>query len=660
MHDLLQQMGREVVRQEGLKESHKYPQEPGKRSRLWDPKDVESVLIGNTGTKAIEGLFVEVSTSNQIQFSANSFVKMKSLRLLKVYHMIENGLDYFEVDLPEDFEIPSSELRYLHFEGYRLQCLPKNFHAKNLVELDLIGSNIKQLWKENEILDKLKVINLSYSEDLVEIPDFLSVPNLEILILEGCTRLHSLPRNFHKLEHLRSLSCWGCSKLESFPKIKGNMSELRKLNLGGTPLMEVPSSIGHLKALQHLDLTFCKSLRSLSESICNLSFLETLILVGCSNLKGFPEIKDDMENLKRLDLTSTGIEELPSSIGHLKALQHLDMSSCKSLRSLSESICNLSSLETLILVGCSNLKGFPEIKDDMENLKRLDLSETGIEELPSSIGRLKALQHLDLSRNQRLYGNLEDLSLSSTGIEELPSSIGHLKALKHLELVSLPDSICNLSSLKALDVQQCPKLERVEVNLVGSLDLTCWILKQRVIWCSSNLRHAVVEGEGLNHHVSSLSSLVESCTRDNRGIGGDCFHLYALEVFFRSLTEGEILNHICHLSSLQNLSLDGNHFSSIPATSFSFLTEKPPLESLPEASTNSRASTSLRVLDVHDCPCLETLSSPSSLLCFSMFECFKSAIEETECGSIGARNHNFCPWNNGIPEWISHKKKDLK
>ena len=60
---------------------------------------------------------------------------MKSLRLLKVYHMIE---DDFEVDLPEDFEIPSFELRYLHFEGYPLQCLPRNFHAKNLVELDLI------------------------------------------------------------------------------------------------------------------------------------------------------------------------------------------------------------------------------------------------------------------------------------------------------------------------------------------------------------------------------------------------------------------------------------------------------------------------------------------------------------------------------------------
>ncbi|XP_034675526.1 disease resistance protein RPV1-like isoform X3 [Vitis riparia] len=1189
MHDLLQQMGRAVVRQE-----------PGKMSRLWDPKDVESVLTRNTGTKAIEGLFVKVSTLNQIQFPANFFAKMRSLRLLKVYDMIVGDLDDFVVDLPKDFEIPSFELRYLHFEGYPLQFLPRNFHAKNLVELDLIGSSIKQLWKENEILDKLKVIDLSYSKDLVEIPNFSSVPNLEILILQGCTRLQSLPRNFHKLEHLRSLSCADCSELKSFPEIKGNMSKLRELNLSGTAIIEVPSSIGRLKALQHLDLSYCKSLRSLSESICNLSSLETLILVGCSNLKGFPEIKDmenlkrldlsftgieelpssighlkalkhlnlkcctelvslldsicnlsslktlilegcsnlkgfpeikdmanlkrldlgrtcieelpssigrlkalqhldlsyckslrslsesicnlssletlilagcsnlkgfpeikddmenlkrldlgetgieelpssigrlkalqhldlkcctelvslpdsicnlssletlilagcsnlkgfpeikydmenlkrldldrtgieelpssigclkalqhldlsyckslrslsesicnlssletlilagcsnlkgfpeikyDMENLKRLDLDRTGIEELPSSIGCLKALQHLDLSYCKSLRSLSESICNLSSLETLILAGCSNLKGFPEIKDDMENLKRLDLTETGIEELPFSIGRLKALQHLDLSFCKSLRSllesicnlssletlilvgcsnlkgfpeikydmenlkrpdlgrtgieelpssigrlkalqhldlsyckslrslsesicnlsslkhldlswcqnlvnlpesicnlsslktlilagcsnlkgfpeikddmeNLKRLDLGETGIEELPSSIGHLKALQHLdlsrckslrslpesicnlssletlilercsnlkgfpeikddmenlkrldlgetgieelpssigrlkalqhldlkcctELVSLPDSICNLSSLKALDVQECPKLERVEVNLVGSLYLTCWILNQSVIWSSGgDQRVAEVEGEVLNHHVSSLSSLVESCTRDYRDISGDSFHLSALQVLsvgnfspiqrrilsdiFRqsslasvslrncnlmeegipsgfwnlsslvnlslsncSLTEGEILNRICHISSLQNLSLDGNHFSSIPANIIQLsklrslcLNHCLKLLQIPELPP------SLRVLDVQDCPCLETLSSPSSLLGLSLFKCFESAIEDYD-GRFYCQEkvEILMPGNNGIPEWISHKKK---
>ena len=41
MHDLIQQMGKEIVCQE-------CPQEPGKRSRLWDPNDVQSVLTEKT------------------------------------------------------------------------------------------------------------------------------------------------------------------------------------------------------------------------------------------------------------------------------------------------------------------------------------------------------------------------------------------------------------------------------------------------------------------------------------------------------------------------------------------------------------------------------------------------------------------------------------
>ena len=48
----------------------------------------------------------------------------------------------------EDFEFPFYELIYLHWDGYALQSLPFNFHAKkNLVELNLRFSNIRQLWK---------------------------------------------------------------------------------------------------------------------------------------------------------------------------------------------------------------------------------------------------------------------------------------------------------------------------------------------------------------------------------------------------------------------------------------------------------------------------------------------------------------------------------
>ncbi|MCI37660.1 resistance protein, partial [Trifolium medium] len=41
MHDLVQDMGREIVRQES-------PDHPGKRSRLWFTKDIVEVLEKNT------------------------------------------------------------------------------------------------------------------------------------------------------------------------------------------------------------------------------------------------------------------------------------------------------------------------------------------------------------------------------------------------------------------------------------------------------------------------------------------------------------------------------------------------------------------------------------------------------------------------------------
>ncbi|KAM7478672.1 hypothetical protein LguiA_026885 [Lonicera macranthoides] len=53
MHPLLQEMGRQIVDQES-------PNEPGKRSRLWRPKDSFTVVEKKRGTQTIEGLILDM------------------------------------------------------------------------------------------------------------------------------------------------------------------------------------------------------------------------------------------------------------------------------------------------------------------------------------------------------------------------------------------------------------------------------------------------------------------------------------------------------------------------------------------------------------------------------------------------------------------------
>lgn len=97
-----------------------------------------------------------MSRSREISFTTEAFRRMERLRLFKVYwsHGFVNymGKEYQKFLLPEDFEIPSHDLRYLHWEGYSLKSLPSNFHGENLIELNLKHSNIEQLWQGKKVV----------------------------------------------------------------------------------------------------------------------------------------------------------------------------------------------------------------------------------------------------------------------------------------------------------------------------------------------------------------------------------------------------------------------------------------------------------------------------------------------------------------------------
>ncbi|XP_028789801.1 TMV resistance protein N-like [Neltuma alba] len=76
MHELLRDMGREIIREQA-------PKEPEKRARLWFNDDVLNVLENNIGTITIEGLSLSMPRNNSVSLSTKAFKKMKMLRLLK-------------------------------------------------------------------------------------------------------------------------------------------------------------------------------------------------------------------------------------------------------------------------------------------------------------------------------------------------------------------------------------------------------------------------------------------------------------------------------------------------------------------------------------------------------------------------------------------------
>ncbi|RVW82867.1 Disease resistance protein RML1A [Vitis vinifera] len=99
-----------------------------KEADLWDHDNVEYVLTHNKGTDAIEGIVLDLSELNQLQFTTEAFAKMTELRVLKFFMGCKNVCEEScKVLFSGDLELPVSDLRYLHWHGYPSDSFPSNF-----------------------------------------------------------------------------------------------------------------------------------------------------------------------------------------------------------------------------------------------------------------------------------------------------------------------------------------------------------------------------------------------------------------------------------------------------------------------------------------------------------------------------------------------------
>ncbi|CAL9019467.1 unnamed protein product [Prunus brigantina] len=489
MHDLLEEMGKDIVQQES-------PDELGGRSRLWSHEDIEHVLTNDTGTEKIIGIMLNSPKKDyEIFLNVDCFSKMKNLKIFMNYNVCLSG----------DIGYLPNMLRVLDWYRCPLQSFPPKFHPKGLRLLNLPYNPIKQLGEGLKHFTKLTSLNLMGSEFLTEIPDLSGSPNLKYLYAIHCKSLvqvHPSVGSLDKLQVLNFCDCreltkfpnevwWKsleqldlsiCIKLERFPEIMDKVESLNGLDISRTAIKELPASIGNLIGLTSLGLSGCP-IKELPASIGNLIGLTSLGLSGCP-IKELPASIGNLIALTSLDLSGCPIKELPAPIGNLIGLTSLGLSGCP-IKELPASIGNLIGLTSLGLSGCP-IKELPASIGNLLALTSLDLSGCPIKELPASIGNLLALTSLDLcecpiKELPASIGNLialTSLGLSGCPIKELPASIGNLIALTSLGLSGcpikeLPASIGNLIGLTSLDLSGCPikELPAPIGNLLGLTSL---------------------------------------------------------------------------------------------------------------------------------------------------------------------------------------------
>ncbi|XP_057733490.1 disease resistance protein RPV1-like isoform X2 [Arachis stenosperma] len=383
MHDLIQDMGIEIVRQEA-------PSKLGKRSRLCSYEDVLRVLREDSGSSNIEGIMLDPPKEENVIWSGTAFQKMNNIRILIVRNT------HF---IPEPSYLPNS-LRLLEWDRYPSKSLPSNFHPKDIVDLSLPCSqlNLKMEQSFQKMLH-LTYMNLSMCQFITHFPDASGVPNLKELKLNYCQNLIAIHPSVGFLIKLKHLSACHCMNLKHFSPTMW-LPSLQYLNLDSTSIEFFPQTEKPMH--EPLEITMQNDrIKELPSSISNLMGLRKLYI----RFKGLVPGGLPKDLFMLLEMVSFSIFDSPN-VGESFKRFLIDKPGCYSpLRLLNCSACGLTDEDLHAILCCSR------------NLEELYVPWNEFVCLPTIIKESSKLRYLCVTKCKKL-----------SEIPELPSSIKNVEA----------------------------------------------------------------------------------------------------------------------------------------------------------------------------------------------------------------------------------------
>ncbi|CDP11739.1 unnamed protein product [Coffea canephora] len=369
---------------------------------------------------------------------------------------------------------------------------------KHLRHLDLSESHIVEL--PNSICDlwNLQILNLNYCGKLRSLPKGMRfLRNLRHLCLRGCWSLTHMPSGIGKLTCLRTLSMVVLSGKKGF-----RLSELRDLNmLRGELTIGYLERIEDKKDAEEACLIEKQSLRELylvwhsertlqryndEEVLKALKPCPSLQYLSIRGFKGSSLFPAWISTVKKVVVNESAAEYIVGaqestaaaaamSLSSLKQLALRDMPNLKGMlgREVQGTPGVFSQLQSLSFAGCPTLT-LPLPR--MPSLKELCVTYCGPNVAWASISNLTSLNSLHIRETAGLScfpeEMLQNLSLLESldlwwvrDLRALPRSLASLTALKTLsithspELESLPEEgLRGLASLQELHLDNCPNL----------------------------------------------------------------------------------------------------------------------------------------------------------------------------------------------------------